>query len=68
MWHCPHVVGSRASSTDATCRAWQFVQVPKLPSAFGRPTLWHASQPFATAAAPSSGTSEFAARRIQPGW
>ncbi len=37
MWHCPQVLGSRASSTLLVCREWQAVQVPMVPSAFGFP-------------------------------
>jgi hypothetical protein len=37
MWHCPQVLGKRASSTEAAWREWQLVQVPNEPSALGRP-------------------------------
>ena len=68
MWHWPQVSGSRASSTEAACRAWQAVQVPIEPSLFGLPTSWHFRQPLFTAAGPSSRRSPCGLRSTAPLW
>src|SRR4051812_50043011 len=68
MWHWAHVVGSRASSTDAVCREWQAVQVPIEPSAFGRPTAWQLTHPLCTADPPSTATRGLAGLFELPGW
>ncbi len=67
MWHCPQVVGSRATSTEAVWRVWQAVQVPIVPSALGRPTLWQLTQPLLVAEAPSRAVSGWAGRSGRAG-
>src|SRR6266699_1338903 len=68
MWHCPQVVGNRATSTEAVWRVWQAVQVTIDPSALGRPTLWQFVHPLWTAGFPSRVVNGLGGRLQPPGW
>src|SRR5262245_63370413 len=68
MWHCPHVSGLRASSTDAACLAWHDVQEPMEPSLFGLPTSWHFWHPLFTATGPSMAVMDIGFRSTAPLW
>ena len=67
MWHWPHVVGSRASATDALCRAWQLVHVPNEPSSLGLPIAWQALQPLATALGSGAKRRDYLRARLDCG-
>src|SRR3954466_6990731 len=68
MWHWPHVLGKRASSTELVCLEWHCVHVPIVPSSLGLPTAWHCSQPEVAAGCPSGSTRGFGGRLVPPGW